>query len=339
MKCNEVCQMLDKYIDNELDNNSKSMIDKHLAVCPQCRKDFDESIDIIEALRRIPQEELPENFSIELHAKLAEVSKDTASKFQRLIKRPAIQVIASAAAAIVIFVAGGAMQKGISNILSDKSKSDMMENANYTGKSLTMAKTAEGIDETRTAVPPETPTTSAAVTNASEPKDRVDEYTEETDFDRSTTVYGKGEISSIDIIVSSNDPQKQLDSLKDYAITNGIAEIDDTEKGMALMAAGNSLTLNVSKESYYALTRFLENNYSQVNVRYSNISRSEPSYSIEELNIKLGDINELIRVTNEKAEVNSELLNKLEAQKEILYEMIQSLETEKEMTTVNIFFS
>ena len=334
MKCNEACQMMDKYADNELDNNTKSLIDKHLAVCPQCRKVFDETIELIEALHRIPQEELPVKFSIELHAKLAEVSKNSASKFQIFIKRPAIRAVASAAAAIVIFIAGGTMQKGISGIMSNKSKSELMDNSEFAVASLAMTKAAEGEDESRKAVPPDTPTTTLATTSPSVTDDR----SKASDVDCSFAVYGKGEISSIDIIVTANDPQKQVDSLKDYAITNGIAEAVDLEKTMPLMNAGSSLTLNVNKESYYALTQFLESNYSQVNVRYSNISRSEPAYSIEDLNIKLGSINELIRIKSKETEADSELLNKLEAQKEILNEMIQYLETEKELTTVNVFF-
>lgn len=69
-KCLIDTDIIDRYFDGKLDDKQMSEIEGHFETCESCRSEFKEIFDNIRLCREIEEEELPENFQQELHAKL-----------------------------------------------------------------------------------------------------------------------------------------------------------------------------------------------------------------------------------------------------------------------------
>lgn len=68
--CNEIKELLSFYLDNELHENDRKQVVKHLENCSNCKAELERIKDIIEALNEIEDIELPQDFSVNLHQKL-----------------------------------------------------------------------------------------------------------------------------------------------------------------------------------------------------------------------------------------------------------------------------
>lgn len=77
MNCNEVRDNLSLYIDDELNDVEKKLMDEHLKNCTECSKELDEYKKIIQALSELPEEEPPAGYCKRLHQKLLDVSLET----------------------------------------------------------------------------------------------------------------------------------------------------------------------------------------------------------------------------------------------------------------------
>ncbi|MHC1723650.1 MAG: anti-sigma factor [Aminipila sp.] len=86
MTCLEVQELLSAFIDNELDEETKKEIQKHIEKCDQCRKDVQELKTIIAELSSLEDVPVPEVFHKRLHDALVvegesiRNSKDTINK-------------------------------------------------------------------------------------------------------------------------------------------------------------------------------------------------------------------------------------------------------------------
>lgn len=78
MNCNEVRDLLSLYIDDELDENEKLLVEEHLQMCEECQKELEEYKKIIQALQEIPDEEPPLGYCKRLHEKLLAVEAEKA---------------------------------------------------------------------------------------------------------------------------------------------------------------------------------------------------------------------------------------------------------------------
>lgn len=80
MKCNEICDLLSLYIDNELNDEEMHQVEEHLQSCENCQKELDEYKNIISILQSLPEEEPPEGYCKRLHNKLLETGRQTKPK-------------------------------------------------------------------------------------------------------------------------------------------------------------------------------------------------------------------------------------------------------------------
>lgn len=58
---------LSLYMDNELDEEEKKLVEEHLKSCPECKKELEDYKKIQDMLRQMPDEELPEGYCKRLH--------------------------------------------------------------------------------------------------------------------------------------------------------------------------------------------------------------------------------------------------------------------------------
>lgn len=76
MNCNEVRDNLSLYIDDELNDEEKRMMDEHLKSCPDCDKELMEYRNVIQLLNELPDEEPPLGYCKRLHEKLLNASSE-----------------------------------------------------------------------------------------------------------------------------------------------------------------------------------------------------------------------------------------------------------------------
>ena len=70
MNCNEVRDKLSLYLDDELNEKEKKLMDEHLKNCPECSSELKGYRKIIQLLNELPNEEPPEGYCKRLHERL-----------------------------------------------------------------------------------------------------------------------------------------------------------------------------------------------------------------------------------------------------------------------------
>ena len=279
MNCKELSPLIDQYVDNELNSKEIAAIEKHLAVCPQCRKEYDETLEFKAVLQSLPLEELPEGFDAELRTKLEEASKEVYGNKIKLIRRPAFRSLVAAAAAVFVFAMAGLTVKfysGMQKNMNAKSEGAGFDNQlesspedikaltcdEYTGdsdgaKAVAPERTSEtpgrGEYEPTYIAPPETSAPHPATTCATT---------------ATTLIYQ----NTVEIIVSVSEPEVQLALAKEFALRNNasVKASDSTYGGGEDQSVTNWISFMVNKSEYNVLSGFLEENYNSVNVSYKN---------------------------------------------------------------------
>ncbi|MEN6349124.1 MAG: zf-HC2 domain-containing protein [Syntrophomonas sp.] len=70
MKCEQIRSLLSPYIDGMTDNKEKQVVEAHLAVCPECRKQKEDYLSLCEIMHKMDTHQVPEQFSADLHRRL-----------------------------------------------------------------------------------------------------------------------------------------------------------------------------------------------------------------------------------------------------------------------------
>lgn len=130
MRCDKVKELLSFYIDNELDNETSKEIKKHIEVCEECKREYEDLVFIQKLLSETPQVELPQGFKAELHNKLIKCQeaeqtqlidmKEANKKLSNKKKRINWKVLSGLAAGILIMVVSASSILN-NNFLMDKS--------------------------------------------------------------------------------------------------------------------------------------------------------------------------------------------------------------------------
>ena len=75
MKCLEIEELISLYIDDELDEHTKELLEKHLEECSYCKKEYAALLTTIHICKELPMIELPENYNDSLYSKLMVVKE------------------------------------------------------------------------------------------------------------------------------------------------------------------------------------------------------------------------------------------------------------------------
>jgi len=80
MNCDEIRELLSLYIDNNLEQEQMTEIEKHLLVCGACKKEFEEIVILINAMKNLPEVEFPTQFDSRLREELKIVTESKRKK-------------------------------------------------------------------------------------------------------------------------------------------------------------------------------------------------------------------------------------------------------------------
>jgi hypothetical protein len=78
--CTEIREMLSFYLDNELHENERKMVVKHLETCSDCKGELEQLKNVIDSIDEIDEIELPKGYSEILHEKLIKAREEIAPK-------------------------------------------------------------------------------------------------------------------------------------------------------------------------------------------------------------------------------------------------------------------
>jgi len=105
------------YIDQELNEEEKLCFEEHIKKCGACRRELEEMTRIVGLCTGLPQQELPADFSAELHEKLLAVAGRQTRDSKSIWKKKGFvltRTVASIAAGILlIFLAGNFVRLGL----------------------------------------------------------------------------------------------------------------------------------------------------------------------------------------------------------------------------------
>lgn len=107
------------YIDQELNEEEKLCFEEHISNCSGCRRDLEEMTRIVGLCTRLPQQELPADFTAELHEKLLAVADRQVRDSRNIWKKKGFlftRTVASIAAGVLlIFLAGNFVKYGLNS--------------------------------------------------------------------------------------------------------------------------------------------------------------------------------------------------------------------------------
>ena len=70
MKCIDIEELISLYIDELLDEHTKSLLEKHLVECNDCRKEYESLVSTVNLCKELPMIQLPDDYTDSLHNKL-----------------------------------------------------------------------------------------------------------------------------------------------------------------------------------------------------------------------------------------------------------------------------
>lgn len=118
MDCNMVRDNLSLYMDNELDEEEKALLEEHINACPECKKELEDYKKIQDVLRQLPDEELPVGYCKRLHNLLKAETNNEAPKLEDNQQTKVVSIIKknkfrwvkygslAAALALIVIVSG-----------------------------------------------------------------------------------------------------------------------------------------------------------------------------------------------------------------------------------------
>ncbi len=125
IKCDKACELISPYIDGQLKPDEAKAFEAHIAVCGDCRREYEEIKATVAVLGDIEEAELPPYFNTKLKAALAmeDGPRNNRSRLVGLIRYFRILVPAAAVIAVFVFI-GTAYPGMLDNIIKGGSDLD-----------------------------------------------------------------------------------------------------------------------------------------------------------------------------------------------------------------------
>lgn len=102
MKCDLARNLMSSYIDRELSDLDKSIFEKHIQICKQCKEEYELLLEIVTSCNNIEEVELPSDFHERLHSKLVQEKKSAKNRVLSFYNKSKIKAISGFVAAVFI---------------------------------------------------------------------------------------------------------------------------------------------------------------------------------------------------------------------------------------------
>lgn len=105
MNCNEIKDLMSSYVDGELSENEKKLVEEHINSCDDCKKEIESYKQLIKIIKDLPEEEPPKGYCKRLHDKLLnEVPITKINKITKIIDNKKWVKYAGVAACLILVI-------------------------------------------------------------------------------------------------------------------------------------------------------------------------------------------------------------------------------------------
>jgi len=344
--CNEIVELIAENIDGELDEESRVQVEEHLAVCQDCKREFEDMMYVVDLCRTLPEEELPEGFSEQLHERLVEEKsrQERINKVVVLRKRYAKIFSSIASVFLIMVLVKGFVNNGFLG-LGNYNKSTQ----NQAHKEAAEFAVRQEADVKAESAPSEAKSEIASA--------NVEPFSAKADasrgFERNTAMFALGDNGpnviysrSATIILISDNPDVQIKKLKNYANANGIEVLED-EYGYTLQETSPNektdevLKIKVPYSSYEQFINSLITDFNPSSVEFGQENVQDMTAVIDELNCKLDELqNRINSIERNNGDIspNNEDLRELEAERKKIIDEIERIEMESDYIFITLLF-
>jgi|GEM_PF-1306546 len=114
MRCRDVRKKLSEFLDGELDERTRDEVQRHLAICGECSREYDEMIEAVSLVRNLPKLDPPEDMWSALKMELERVGRSKVTWGERLkgLMTPPLARHPVLASLILLIVAGTFVMMG-----------------------------------------------------------------------------------------------------------------------------------------------------------------------------------------------------------------------------------
>lgn len=363
-KCSEINELMSMYIDNELDSIQRSEFEKHIENCDPCKKELENIMYIVNLCSDIEEQDLPENFKVQLHEKLVQVKLEEENKNKTaFLKSRYIRILAATAACLAVVVL---LRGFFANGYFTPGKFDLAAKSSETAEApqMKMARQADAASEEKAkAAETEANTTMAAeapqVEMAAGAPQASMEVEAPTESDRGpdvtrkelepTTSYEALNTRNVNLTVSADNPEQQVENINSLAIENQ-AEAEVGSRGFALMQAADEngkaekaqkveivLNFKIPNVRFDSFKKALEEKFGSANVQVTGENIIDLTENINSLYKVYNDLDNRVKEMEGSQKVsNPDEMNSLKENKEEIMEEITRTEDEKAYTTVSV---
>ncbi|MEL7656854.1 MAG: zf-HC2 domain-containing protein [Bacillota bacterium] len=136
MKCDKIRELLSLYIDQMLDDSQMKEVEKHLAVCAACKKEYNDLKEITELLRQVESVAIPESFEFRLKKALREEKQsiDVGDPQKKSSKKGKWRIMTSIAAVFAVGVISFGLYHDVLGVLPDRLNGGDQEGIQQTGE-------------------------------------------------------------------------------------------------------------------------------------------------------------------------------------------------------------
>ncbi len=373
--CSDFRDNICAYIDNELAADERNSFEKHLEICPECKRETEEMRCIFGLCADIPLKELPCDFSSELHTKLVAVAERQDNKIIPIKKSKSYKITSAvasiAASLLIIFLAGNFYKYGINapkGTSSDSAYSlDQNNEINPAAGMLDQETAKEDGGLFSKAMSEEANDTVSALDGKPEAALFADMY-EESDrsyaFEESRELAIAGrkqmampETASIkysSITLMADDPASEVSKIRQIALSNNADVIEnkslDDESSDSITAFSlppaseaeqkTELNIKIQHSQYDRFIEELKEIYGIADLQVGAFVAEDMS-EILSTNISISnDIdNQIQELRKNDSEENTEEIKKLQSDKESVDNLIEEIRLGSDEVTVNIYIN
>lgn len=339
--CRNIKEQISLYVDAELDEIEKKAFEEHVKGCESCSGELEDILCVVRLCAEVEDAELPVNFRSELHAKLldAQAEKDFSSK--NLLKRKYFGILASIAAVLLIaFLFKGIIIDGYFFPARQGAESSPMAAGDAAGEAAE-GMIAMGEAEENGSLQGESPngdSKAPALYSASRSADSSIES-------RTGEVLSKFILNSMStsLNIISNNPRNQLEKIKELALKNGGEpyEPSETEAKSDLGIQGDiqgdystKLYFKIPNSQYEAFQKELSEYYGPSNVQLLRVESKDESEEVEELNVRLAELDNKLSA----GQTNAEEASAMQKERENVANKIEEIYFDTDYNFVTISF-
>lgn len=344
-KCTEYKEMIYEYIDNELDSNLLSEFEDHIKICLSCKEELDECMQTLKLINGIEEEELPQNFKENLHAKLIEEKSNFDKKNNILFIRKKYFRIFGSIAAIFIFaiIMKGFLGKQVSMTASDKNAA--MPNVAYSPLKEEAVTQEPALSKNVDSGAMRKSINNDGITDANQSTNTADIMAADVMIGEALPLEAEKTIKSTKIVLKVDKPENEIEKIKVKLNENGaklIESIDiQTTAQYSLKSIITPDTGSLHIEFLILNTEFnkaldsLKAIWGEEAITSNETVVIKVTDKINQLNSKLLELNNNI-TSFDKVNRNNTTLNELEAEKSEIQSEIEELKKDVEYSIVSI---